>query len=173
MAIPTWVPGQVLSASDVNSWFTPEAVVKPSTTSRTSASILADPALTVNLAAGALYEVRCMIFYNGLNAGGYLQWNWTVPGSGSFNYLPLYPLQGGSLDTGYKIGAVAGVEVPATTTVGPAWTEGPLVIKAAMMQGLAAGGSGGPLTFNWGQGTANGTATQVMQNSYLIAQRIS
>jgi hypothetical protein len=173
MAIPTWVPGQVLAAADVNSWFTPEAVVKTSATGRTSATISADPALTVNLAAGALYEIRCMIFYNGVNAGGYLQWNWTVPSGGTFNYLPFYPLQGGGTDTGYKIGAIAGVEVAAGTTAGPAWTEGVAVLKAAFMTGLAAGGTGGPLTFNWGQATANGTATTVMANSYLIAQRIS
>jgi hypothetical protein len=173
MPIPVWVPGQVLASADVNSWFVPQAVVKASNTGRTSATIAADPALTVTLAAGALYEVRCMIFYNGLNAGGYLQWNWTVPSGGAFNYLPWYPLQGGGVDLGYQVATVAGVEVAAGVTVGPAFTGGTGVIKSAWMTGLANGGSGGPLTFNWGQAVSNGTATTVQTNSYLIAQRIS
>jgi hypothetical protein len=173
MPIPVWVPGQVLAAADVNSWFVPQAVVKASNTGRTSTSILADPALTVTLAAGALYEVRCMIFYNGISGGGYLSWNWTVPSGGSFNYLGTYPSQGGAADQGYQVGTVAGVELAAGTTVGPAWTGGTGVIKSAYMTGLATGGSGGPLTFNWGQTAANGTATTVQTNSYLIAQRIA
>jgi len=172
MPIPTWVPGQVLSASDVDQWFVPQAVVKPSNTSRTNNTISADPALTVSLAAGGLYEVRCMIFYNGLSGGGYLEWNWTVPSGGAFNYQPFYPRQNGGNDTGYNATDEAGVEAAAATNVGPAWTGGPLAIKTAFMTGLASGGSGGPLTFNWAQNVSNGTATQVMANSYLIAQRI-
>jgi hypothetical protein len=173
MSPPVWVPGQVLAASDVNAWFVPQAVVKPSNTSRASTTtITADPALTVNLAAGALYEVRCMVFYSGVNAGGYLQWNWTAPATGFFVYLATYAIQGGGADQGYSA-SVAGVELAAGSTGGPAWTSGTGVIWSAYMTGLASGGTGGPLTFNWAQAASNGTATVVQANSYLIAQRLS
>jgi hypothetical protein len=173
MPVPTWSVGQVLAASDVNNWFVPLTVIKPSTTSRASTTTLtADPALTLTLSAGASYEVHGLIFYTGLNAGGYLGFNWTVPASGAFSYLATVAMQGGGVDGGYN-NNVAGVEYGAATTVGPCWTQGPGVLLCAQISGLATGGTGGALTFNWAQFVSNGTATTINQNSYLIATRIS
>ena len=192
MPLPTWIPGEVLAAADVNSYFVPTAVVKPSTTARASNTTLtADPALTINLAAGGLYEIRCMIFYNGGNAVGYLSWDWTVPSTGSFVYLASYAAQGGGSDTGYSIGTVAGSYNASSSVNGPAWTSGTSNPWCCYMTGLANGGTGGALTFNWAQTASNGTATaavstiatapdspneastSVMQNSYIVATRVA
>src|SRR5450631_4234750 len=168
MPLPVYVPGQVLASADVNSYFLPQVVVKTSNTARANNTISADPALTVTLAAGGLYEIRCMVYYAGGNALGYLQWNWTAPGSGFFTYLATYAAQGGGVDAGYS-NAVAGVQLGAASTVGPAWTSGIGTPWCLYMTGLANGGTGGALTFNWGQAATNATATSVLLNSYLVA----
>ena len=174
MPLPTWVPGEVLASADVNSYFVPTAVVKPSTTARASNTTLtADPALSITLAAGGLYEIRCMIFYNGANAAGYLSWDWTVPSTGFFVYEALYAIEGGGGDQGYQIGTIAGGYNAASTVNGPAWTSGTSQAWCAWMTGIAGGGTGGAMTFNWAQTASNGTATSVQQNSYIVATRIA
>jgi hypothetical protein len=173
MPLPVWVPGEVMASSDVNSYFVPQAVVKASTTARPSnTTITADPALTVTLAAGGLYEIRCMVYFAGGNAVGYLQWNWTTPGSGFFSYLATYAAQGGGVDAGYS-NIVAGVQLGAASVVGPAWTSGTGTPWCVFMTGLANGGTGGALTFNWAQASSNATATSVLSNSYIVATRIA
>ena len=174
MPLPTWVPGQVLAAADVNSYFVPTAVIKPSSTSRSSTTTLtADPALTITLAAGGTYEFRCMLIYNGPSAAGYLGWNWTIPSGGFMGYLATYAIEGGGGDQGYQIGQVAGVELGAASVNGPAWTSGTSQPWIAYMTGIVGGGTGGAMTLDWAQFASNGTATTVQQNSYIAATRIA
>ena len=174
MPLPVWVPGEVLASADVNSYFVPQVAIKTSSTGRASTTTLtADPTLSVTLAAGGLYEIRCMLYYFGGNAVGYLQWDWTVPSTGFFTYVASYAIEGGGGDQGYQIGQVAGVQLGASSVNGPAWTSGTGTPWCAYMTGLASGGTGGPMTLNWSQASSSSTATSVGANSYLIAQRIA
>ena len=70
MPIPTWSVGQVLAASDVNNWFVPLTVVKPSDTARSSTtSMTNDPDLQLTLQGSATYMIQGVIFYDGPSAG--------------------------------------------------------------------------------------------------------
>ena len=61
MAIPVWVPGQILTSSDVNNWLAPNVAVKASDQSVASSTTLVnDTALVLNLAANATYVLRVL-----------------------------------------------------------------------------------------------------------------
>src|SRR5262245_15271614 len=85
MAAPTWVSGQVLTASDVNTWFVPIAAVKTANESVTSSTTLQnDDELFVSVAANSTYLVQCYIKCDGA-ATGDIKLNWTAPASATFD----------------------------------------------------------------------------------------
>ena len=61
MPLPTWTAGQVLAASDVNTWFVPLSIVNREHSRASNTSITADPHLLLALDANAIYQVEALI----------------------------------------------------------------------------------------------------------------
>lgn len=166
MAIPTWVPGEILVSSDVNTWFVPKVVIKPATTGRASTTTLAnDPDLVFALAASASYAISGVIFYDGATASASdIKWTFTVPSGSSGQYsVPHQNLSG----------QYTGVFASNWTDNLTANTNGVGSIMTMPIQGiLQTAGSSGNLTFQWAQNTSNPTNTHIDAQSYLVASRI-
>jgi hypothetical protein len=167
MPIPTWSVGQVLSASDVDSWFVPVAVIKPSDTGRSNTtSMTNDPALQLTLAAGATYEIRGVIFYDGPSAASSdIQWTFTLPTGASGKYWNSREAVGGS--------TLAGAYAWFWSDTVTANTTGVSTTMTLPFEGiLAMGATAGTMHFLWAQRVSNATNTHVQNNSFLLARRI-
>lgn len=165
MPVPTWSVGQVLSASDVNQWFVPVAVVKPADTARNSTTALAnDPDLVLNLAANSTYHVQGVIFYDGPAAGASdIKYTFTVPTGASGQYfMPRQNLSGN----------FAGAFSNFWTDTNSANTNSVGTFMILGVSGLLITVTAGALHFQWAQNTSNATNTRVRANSFLSAQRI-
>ncbi len=162
MSPPTWIPGQVLAASDVNAWFTSLAGYKTADLARTSTTQSADPDLTIAVAASGIYWVEAMLGYKSSTTGAVLQWGWSFPGGGGGLYHAIYTGGGGSIvsetelwsDTNHNSGSAV------ANTVYPVTFRGKFVN----------GGSGGNLALTWAVQTS-GTTT-LTNHSVLTARRI-
>ena len=165
MAIPVWQVGQVLSASDVNTWFIPVAVKKTSNTARASnTSITSDPQLTLPVAANADYKFEALILFNGAASASDFQWRFTVPSGAVMNYTCPH-----ADATGTLVGISIVYNAPSVLT---SQTTGTGNDRSATMTGmLTTAATAGNLVFQWAQNTSNGTATTVETGSYLYLQR--
>ena len=149
MAAPTWVPGQVLSASDVNTWFVDLAAYKTSATTRTTLTVAPDPDLTLTLAPSAFYRVHAGIGYS--CASGGISYNFSITAG----------------TTGIFENATGGIQNPWNTLLaGSSNTVGGLSIT-----GLLATGTGGTFAFQWASNTGPASLS-VSAYSYLTATRI-
>ena len=158
MAPPTWTVGQVLTSSDVNSWFVPLVAYKTSVTTRSSSTKSNDPDLSVTLAANAVYRVVAGINYTG-SVG--IATGWTTPGSASGAYVMGFNLSGtGELTNGYAW--------TATPTGGAAGAGSSGLAITGM---IATGGSGGTFAFQWAS-SVGGTNVTVGVGSIMEAQRV-
>jgi len=166
MAVPVWAVGQVLSASDVNTWFVPLAAIKPADTGRSSnTTVTADPDLQLAVAANATYEVTAIIQYKGgTNGSSDAQFQLTVP-TGTTGFVVVTGVQITSFPTTRIVVAAFGVSVNAGTS-GTGNPQG-LIIKATVVTA----GTAGTLAVAWAQNTSSGTATTVTANSQLTARR--
>lgn len=164
---PTWTPGEVLTASDVNTWFVPVTVVKPTTTARSSTTTLADdPDLVVALGSNASYYISGVIFYDGPTATtSDLKWTFSVPSGSNGQY---------SVSHQNLSGAYVGAFASNWTDTVTANTNGVGSTMVLTISGISqTGGSSGILTFRWAQNSSNGTSDHVQAQSFLTAQRIS
>ena len=157
MPPPVWVPGQVLAASDVNSWFLPVAVAKLADQSRTnSTTLVPDSELFVTVAASATYWFQLYLDYEGAagaSTGG-IQWQLNIP-SGGMRYHAIHETPGGLaavVETGKGAGVLCGLSLRGT---------------------IAISTTGGNVTLSWGQFAANATPTIVHAQSAMMLQRIS
>jgi hypothetical protein len=163
VSVPTWSVGQVLTASDVNTWLVPAEAVKQNDQSTTSASVANDNELLLSVAANAEYRFECWLSWVGVVAAG-IQWTWTVPSGAGLVYQPLHNEGGG---TGLNNSATTYADTDTVTAVGTSPT-----VAAVLMKGtLQTGSSSGTIRLKWGQGTANGSATHVRSLSCLELQR--
>jgi hypothetical protein len=165
LPIPTWVSGQVLTASDVNTWFVPLNVIKPSSQGVTSSTALVnDTALVLAVAANSTYWVDAIIEYNGVN-GADIKCTFTIPAGASGFYGATY--------TATASGNFSGGAAFAWTDTNTAQANGtgtPMNLRITGI--LVIAGTAGNLQFRWAQNVSNGTATTVMPNSAMRAQRI-
>jgi hypothetical protein len=156
--------GQVLSASDVNTWFVPVTAVKPADTGRTGTSASADPDLSIAVAANATYHVKAVIQYKG-------------PTNGTSDAK--FGISAPSSSTGFSIVTRLQITAFPTTTIdwnalgntSNAGTNGtgvtlPCLIDASVTTAATAGN----IAVIWAQNTSSGTTT-VMAGSQLIIQR--
>ena len=166
MGVPTWAAGQVLTASDVNTWFVPLAKYKASDTPRNSVTALAaDPDLTVSVAASAVYDVDLVLVYTGASAAGFFQWDFDVPASATFQYLQIYQNSAGN----------AAVESQAAGT-SSAWanTTGVGNFMAMTIKGtLIVSTTPGTFDLKWAQHASGGTNTTLRTGSKMTLQRIA
>src|SRR6266700_530137 len=162
MAPPTYSNGQILNASDCNSWFTPLAGYKTADLARTSTTQSADPDLTIPVAANGVYWVEAFLGYKSSTTGDIFQWGWSFPGGGGGLYHALYTGGGGLFvsetelwsDTGHSAGSAV------ANTVYPVTFRGK----------FANSSTAGNLSFLWAAKTS-GTTT-LTNHSVLTARRI-
>lgn len=166
MAIPVWVPGQILTSSDVNGWLAPSGVVKPSDQSRTSNTTLGnDTDLVVSVLANAKYVFECYLDYEGgtINVSD-LKWQWTVPAAATMRYQAFY------ISTA---NAIAGGSTQLGSDIITAGTKGAGVLMAVMMRGsVVVSSTAGNMQLTWAQNTSSATATIVHAQSYLQLVRM-
>ena len=167
MAVPTWSVGEVLTASDVNTWFVPQAAFKTVAQHVGNSTVMVNDAdLLLPLTANAVYRMTCYLNYDGPALGtGDIQCTWAVP-SGTNYWLQAvaWNAAGNPVD---RLTFTAGqVQIYGT--------EGAGVNRACTMQGsLAVGSASGTLQFRWAQATANSTVdTIVGTGSLLLLQRV-
>ena len=166
MAVPVWSVGQVLSASDVNTWFVPLAAVKPTSQSVTSSTTLVnDSALVLAVAANATYEFTCQMFFIAANGPGDIKWTWSLPAGAALIYQNLHNEGGG---TGVNNSGVANSDADTPFAAG----GGSPTEAVRMTVNLNTSSTAGNAQLRWAQNSSSGTATQVRANSQLILRRI-
>lgn len=167
MPLPTWIPGQVLTAADVNAYFVPLAVVKTSAQGVTSsATLVNDTDLVLALAANATYILNCFLTIDGAS-GGDFKWTWSAP-SGTAGLYQSVHNEGGA--TGLNNSALN----YNLTTTGFAACAGAGNYQNLNMYGtVTAGSTAGNLQLRWAQQTSNATATHVAAYSHLMLRRVS
>jgi hypothetical protein len=157
VAVPVYVTGQVLAASDCNNWFLPLAAYKTGNTIRSTTGNAADPDLVIALAASAAYDVSCSVLYSTAAAGG-MTWGFTAPASPSGTFGVSYGKNGvGYTSELFTWGA-------ATNAASPAGTQ-------LLIEGCIFTTSAGNLTVVWASGTG-GTNCTVSNGSKLMARRV-
>ena len=166
MAIPVWVPGQILSSSDVNSWLAPNGVIKQADQSVTSSSTpISDTELVLPVAASAQYMFQLFLDYEGGTLGSSdLRVLWGLP-SGAFMRI----------NAKYRdnVGNIHEDLVNDATTV-ICGSNGAGVLRSAEFTGtLIMGSTAGNMQLRWAQGTISGTATIVHAWSGLALQRMT
>jgi hypothetical protein len=149
-------------------------VLKPAdATPRTVATVSADPDLTFNVVANALYDVEFIIRWGALQAAG-LRTAWTVPSGTTGNRMVAGPGSANAVQTDANTTemrwAVHGLSTqvlytdPRNANSLQTWTS-----ERAL---LAVSGTAGAVTLTWGQNVANATGTIVSANSSIRYRRI-
>lgn len=165
MAVPVWVVGQVLTASDVNTWLTIDAAYKTANQSVTSSTTLVnDSDLVLPVAASAAYKVECWLTF-GATSGGDIKWTWALPAGGVLLYQALHN-EGGATALSNSATTYSNSDTPMAAGGSP-------TITAVLMKGhLATAGTSGSIQLRWAQNTSNAGATSVRAPSLLTLDRI-
>jgi hypothetical protein len=169
MAVPpVWVPGQVLDASDVNTWFVGLPAIKNADTARaTNTTPAADPDLAVALAASASYRFMLSVSYKGgANGSTDAQVGMAYSGTATTGFYWMMRHQITSLTLNDVILNSFGT----VTNVGTNGTSNPV---AWFCTGAIITTTSGTLSFNWCQQTSSGTAVTVMAGSHMLVQRLN
>lgn len=165
MGIPTWVTGQVLTASDVDTWFVPLSSVKGSDQTVTSSTALVnDTALVLAAAANATYKFDCLVIYTGAT-GGDIQWTWAVPSGATLLYQCLHNEGGGTGLNNSHLVNTAGF-----TGLGAA-SGGTTNIGLGMTGTFQTSSTAGNLQLRWAQNASNATPTTVRALSSIMLRR--
>jgi hypothetical protein len=166
---PTWSVGQVLTASDVDSWFVPLVGYKASDTSRTSTTTAANDAdLIIQLAANAIYEWRCWLNYEGGTQGSSdLKLDWSsIPAGATLRGSATYVnASGGAVTEVYISGGGGSI---AAGTNGAAAIRGFRALGTIVTSAAASG-----FAVKWAQNTSSGTSTILHAGSILKAWRVN
>ena len=164
MPIPTWTTGQVLSASDVNTWFVPRFAYKTAQTSRASTTTLvADPHLIVPVDANAHYVLTGLIDYEA-DVTGDVKFQFTLPAGASMNFAWV---GWQASDTFSNNGTNTTATVVTLGGGGAGQGRGNTIAGTVTTAGTA-----GNLGVNWAQNVSSGTATIWHAESYLMLVRV-
>lgn len=158
MAPPVYTAGHVVTAADVNSWFTPLAAYKTATTVRNTLTKSIDPDLQVTLAASAIYQIQAGIIYTSANA---MDFTWVIPASATGGYTGGFNLAGTGAGTW-------GFTWAATVTAAGLGGSVNGVQAHGMIQ---TAGSGGTFGFSWASSTGPVNLTLGV-GSVLTARRV-
>lgn len=167
MAVPVWSVGQVLAASDVNTWFIPIVALKAIDETVASGTTLQnDDALFLPLAANATYLVRGYVFATGAALGAAdIKLTFTAPSGATFRFTIL----------GYSLSSNTTPVITAARSSGNAIhgvdgsSASPLIITAEVTTAASAGN----YQLQWAQNSINATGTTVLAASSLEARRIA
>jgi len=153
MPVPVWSPGQVLTASDVNTWFVPVIAYKTTDLGRTTTSQTADPDITLAVAANSTYTVEGVLFYKSTTAGTDFQWTWAIPaGTAGGLYVATYLGSGG----GAVVADTNGWTDPAKAADATVANQ---VYGVRISGTLSTGGTAGNFTLLWAASAGAPTTT--------------
>src|SRR5262245_3251832 len=169
MAVPTWTTGQVLTASDVNTWFVPISAIKTANESVTSSTTLQnDDHLVIALAANSTYWVNITLIIDGAT-GGDFKADFTGPAGAT----PLLHVDGHNLSAA----ATTDDAITLMETFGDVIHIGTLGVgshTAVSMRGpVSIAGTAGNMQLRWAQETSSASATRILTGSAMWARRIS
>jgi len=135
--------------------------------SRTSTTTLADDTeLTTTLLAGTVYKFDALLLYTASTAGDF-QFQFVVPAGGSLN-AAAHALPSGSTGASGVVSLDRMVESAAFIGGGSGTT-----VMTARVFGKVWSNAGGTFKLQWAQGTSDGTATILKQNSFMTLIPIS
>jgi hypothetical protein len=166
MAIPVFVDGNPVFASDANIWFVPLYAEKTSGFTATSNTTLAnDPQLVLPLAANAAYRMEIFLWYDGGTLGASdLKMQIVLPAGGGYN-IQILGYNGAGNDT---------ERLSWQTGSGPFifGTEGTGTPRGVTVKGrVSTAGTAGNLQIQFAQNTSSATTTTVHSQSYLELNR--
>jgi hypothetical protein len=162
VAVPLWVTGQVLTASDVNNWFVPLPAYKTGVTSRTSVTQVIDPDLQVTVAASAVYQVVGNINYQNASGSSAINWSFQIPSGASGAYGATY-VQPGPVTAGWGNGWGNTVSGAASDNLSHGFTfTGTLIVSS----------TAGTFGLLWAPTTGSAGAVAVNTGSSLSLQRV-
>lgn len=173
MTTKQWNVGDVLTASDMNVWTVPIAVIKPSAQTRNTTTSVADDAdLILAVAASTSYHIQGVIIYDGANMTtgsdpGGLKYTFSLPAGATGQYFGAHQNQSGNFTGSY---ASNWTDTVTAATQGTGLPNNTLVSISGVLQ---IAGTAGNLTFRWAQVNSSGTNTKVYAQSFLTAQRIA
>jgi hypothetical protein len=162
MAVPVWVPGQVLAAADVNRWFVPDMVVKGSDQNITSSiTLTSDSALFQAVEANALYTFNLVLLYTAISAAN-INMMFIGPAGATMNS----GIMGFSSAGGGAFGATTRAIASAVVFGGTG-----IVVPLFWQGTLQTSSTAGTFQFQWAQSVSNGTAATVKAGSSLSLVR--
>ena len=132
-----------------------------STVRSNTTTLTLDPGLQVTVAAGAVYEVRCSVFYQSASTTEGIDYDFQVP-SGSFVYAENLPI---------TTGGGAGVYWNDAGNPDDASTGGSFALQFTGL--LETGVTGGTFGFKWAQNSSSGTSLTVLASSYVNLTRLA
>jgi len=162
--VPPYLPEQLITIADANDWFTWDIAYKTRATPRVSTTALSpDPDLALAVQAGASYEVRAVIFFNGPSGAG-LTYNWTYPSDATMVMTSWR----------WKNGVLSPFTAAGNTNINPDTFAGVSGQEVAVAYGnFQSGVADGTLSFQWAQNNSNNTALNVLAYSFMMLRRIS
>lgn len=149
----------------------PDVVVKPSTTSRTTSTILDDPDLSLPVEANATYRISFELAAGGVIAAG-ISMRWAVPSGATGGRYILGP------GTAANDGAANNIAVRLgghefTTLIGYAGVRNSVSAFSIIERATVfVGATAGFVTLQWGQTTTNATGTLIAVGSIARAERV-
>lgn len=168
MGIPVWSVGQVLSASDVNTWFVPQAVYKPGDEPITTTVLQNDNDLQAAVASDAEYLFEILLHVTGaaLTAGDIkIAMTWPSGASGMW-------MADGYLVNGTVTATIIHVETTSGTShnLGVDASNGTPVRISGSVKTASTSGS---LILQWAEVTGNASIpTEVKTGSKMTVQRV-
>jgi len=164
MAVKSWNVGDVLSASDMNTWTVPLVGIKSADQTITSQTTLINDAdMRFAVAANATYEFHVYLRYS---SGTGQDWksSFTVPAGASAHFARYANDSGGTFGGN---GDFADTDTPVSQGAGVG-----NVRTINFFGWLSVGGTAGNLIFQWAQNTSGAFNTSLYANSYLTGRRI-
>lgn len=172
----TWTDGELVTATMMNTHVRDNLLAigqrfhirKASTESVTSSAVLQnDNDLVFAIAANEVWVADYRLFVTGATTGD-IQWDWSVPAGCSGTHGQHSLLLATTASTS-DIEANAEVALSTAGSAGIIAGETMVLISAVFVNA----GTAGNVQFRWAQQTSSGTATNVLANSYLIAERFA
>ena len=158
---PTYSVGQVVGASDANTWFTPRSLVAASSFASVSTTLVSGPSVAVD--ASAYYKFECYLIYDGIT-GVDIKFQFTGPASSVLNMQYRYQATG----TGtFTDSALTGL-----STLGTAQAGGSGVNRMiAMLGSFTTGVTSGTLLLQFAENASSATPTHIQAGTVLSLTR--
>jgi hypothetical protein len=167
MATPTWTVGEVLAASDVNSWFVPIVRVKPTDEGPiTTTTLQNDNDLILPLDIGATYALDGYLYATGNTIGsGDFKMGFTVPAAATYRFTTW-----GYSTTSTATMAISAARSSSTASNGvDGSAASPIIVRGQVTTTT----NSGNLTLQWAENTGSATGTTLLAGSWLMARRIA